>query len=280
VGHRVLGTLGLQAGSQAPVGLYFIDQFAYYHSNVVVDRNGRVAPLGLEADAVVSALGLSIALQLPRVPIFVNAAVSIPLVLIDASTRNPPLKVEPRGVGDLFVQPLKLGWRSGPAEVVAAYAFYPPTGNLDDEGTTGLGKGQWVQEFSLGGTVRFGPGGSFNASALSSFDIYGTKVGVDVRRGDSLQVQGGLGVTVLRVLDVGVAGYALWQVSDYSGSQLPATLVGARDRDFGLGPEIDMGFPSVRGRLVLRYTHDVAGATRPLGGLLTVGWSSGLWGGR
>ena len=277
VGHKILGSLGLQAGSQAPTGLYLVDQFAYYHSSEVVDWNGRALPVGLDADIFANGLAASVSLELPRIATFVNASVGVPLVFLDASTQNPRLSVEPRGVGDLFVQPLKLGWRPGPVEVVAGYAFYAPTGSLDDEGTTGLGRSQWTQEFSVGGTFHFGPGGSVNLSALTSFDIYGTKIGIDQRRGDTVQIQGGLGATVLRLVDIGVAGYALWQVTGYGGSALPVALRGARDRDFGVGPEIDLAVPPALGRLTLRYTHDIAGQSRPLGGLVVVGWAARLW---
>jgi hypothetical protein len=278
VGHKILGSLGLQAGSQAPTGLYLVDQFAYYHSSEVVDRNGRALPVGLDADVLANGLAASVSLELPRIATFVNASVGVPLVSLDASTQTPRLSVEPKGVGDLYVQPLKLGWRPGPLELVAGYAFYAPTGSFDDEGTTGLGRSQWTQEFSVGGTLHFGPGKSVNLSALTSFDIYGTKIGIDLRRGDTLQVQGGLGVTVLRVVDIGIAGYGLWQVTDYGGSALPVGLRGARDRDFGAGPEIDLTVPPVRGRLTMRYTHDIAGQTRPLGGLVVVGWAAAVWG--
>ena len=73
-------------------------------------------------------------LELPRIATFVNASVSVPLVYLNASTQHSRLSAEPRGVGDLYVQPLKLGWRPGPLEVVAGYAFYAPTGSFDDEG--------------------------------------------------------------------------------------------------------------------------------------------------
>ena len=279
VGHKTLGTLGLQAGSEAPTGLYLIDQFAYYHSNELVDPNGRARPVGLNANALSSGLAASVSLELPHIATFVNVSVSVPLVFLNASTQTPRLSVEPRGVGDLYVQPLKLGWRPGPLDLVVGYAFYAPTGSFDDEGTTGPGRSQWTQEFSVGGTVHFGPGKRMNLSALTSLDIYGTKIGIDLRRGDTLQIQGGLGATVLRIVDIGIAGYGLWQVTDYGGSALPVDLHGARDRDFGVGPEIDLTVPPALGRLTLRYTHDVAGQTRPLGGLLVVGWAARLWDG-
>jgi hypothetical protein len=276
VGHKILGTLGLQAGSQAPTGLYVIDQFVYYHSSELVGRNGHALPIGLNADALLNGLAASVSLELPRIATFVNASVSVPLVYLKASTQTPRLSVQPRGVGDLYVQPLKLGWRPGPLEIVAGYAFYAPTGSFDDEGTTGLGRSQWTQEFSVGGTVHFGPGKSVNLSALTSFDIYGTKLGIELRRGDTLQIQGGLGATVFRLVDIGIAGYGLWQVTDYGGSALPVELHGARDRDLGVGPEIDLTVPPALGRLTLRYTRDVAAQTRPMGGLLVVGWVARL----
>ncbi len=277
VGHKILGTLGLQAGSQAPTGLYLVDQFVYYHSSELVDRNGRALPVGLQANALVDGLAASVSLELPRIATFVNASVSVPLVHLDASTQTPRLSVDPRGVGDLYVQPLKLGWQPGPIELVAGYAFYAPTGSFDDEGTTGLGRSQWTQELSVGGTFHFGPGKSVNLSALTSFDIYGTKIGADLRRGDTLQIQGGLGATVLRLVNIGIAGYGLWQITDYGGSALPVNLHGARDRDLGVGPEIDLSVPPALGRLTLRYTHDIWGQARPLGSLLVVGWAARLW---
>jgi hypothetical protein len=277
VGHKILGSLGLEAGSQAPTGLYLVDQFAYYHSNEVVDRNGRAVPIGLDAHVLTNGLAASVSLELPRMATFLNASVGVPLVYLNASTQTPRLSVEPTGIGDLYVQPLKLGWRPGPLEVVAGYAFYAPTASFDDEGTTGLGRSQWTQEFSAGGTIHFGPGKRVNLSALTSFDIYGTKIGLDVHRGDTLQIQGGLGATVSRLVDIGIAGYGLWQVTDYGGSALPVNLRGARDRDFGLGPEIDVLVPPALGHLTLRYTHDIAGQTRPLGGLVVVGWAARLW---
>jgi hypothetical protein len=280
VGHKTLGTLGLQAGSQAPTGLYLVSQFAYYHSNELVDRNGRALPVGLNANVLVNGLAASASLELPRIATFVNASVSTPLVYLDASTQTPRLSVEHSGVGDLYVQPLKLGWRPGRFELVAGYAFYAPTGSFDDDGTTGVGRSQWAQEFSVGGTLHVGPGKSLTVSALTSFDIYGTKIGIDLRRGDTLQIQGGLGATVLRLVDIGIAGYGLWQVTNYGGSALPVSLQGARDQDFGVGPEIDLTLPTALGRLTLRYTHDIAGQTRPLGGLLVVGWAARLWHGR
>jgi hypothetical protein len=279
VGHKALGTLGLQAGSQAPAGLYLVDQFVYYHSNEVVDRKGDPVPIGLNLDLLANTVGVAASLELPRIATYVNASVAVPLVYLNASTQNPRLSVEPRGIGDLFIQPLKLGWRPGSLEFVAGYSLDAPTASFDAEGSTGRGRGQWTHEFSLGGTLHFGPGKSFNLSALTTFGIYGTKLGIDLRRGDTLQVQGGLGAIAFGFVNLGVAGYALWQVTDYSGSALAADLRGARDVAYGVGPEMDLAVPPLLGQLTLRYTQDVADRTRPVGRMVVIGWAARVWNG-
>jgi hypothetical protein len=70
---------------------------------------------------------------------------------------------------------------------------------------------------------------------------------------------------------VGLAAYALWQVRDDRGADLPEPLRGARDRAFGLGPEIDITVAPIRSRITLRYCRDVVVNARPLGQVLVVG---------
>ena len=72
---------------------------------------------------------------------------------------------------------------------------------------------------------------------------------------------------------MGVASYALWQLTDDTGRDLPETLRGLRDRAFGLGPEVDVNLKSIRSRIAVRYCHDVAVRARPLGQVLVVGFT-------
>jgi hypothetical protein len=76
------------------------------------------------------------------------------------------------------------------------------------------------------------------ASALASCDLNQKKRHIDLTRGESVQGQGGIGVRLFDRIDAGLAGYALWQVRDDRGADLPAPLRGLRDRVFGIGPEV------------------------------------------
>ena len=111
---------------------------------------------------------------------------------------------------------------------------------------------------------------TWHISGLASYDLNQRKRGIDLTRGDTIQFQGGAGKT-LGIVDVGLAGYALWQVRDDRGNDLPEPLRGARDRAFGLGPEIDITLAPIRSRITLRYCRDVAVNARPLGQVLVIG---------
>jgi hypothetical protein len=154
------------------------------------------------------------------------------------------------------------------------YAFYVPTGRFTPpQIREAVGRGHWTNEFSLGGTIYFDRGKTWHFSGLASYELNGRKRGVDLTRGDTVQFQGGAGKTLRRIVDVGLAGYALRQVRPDRGSALPAPLRGARDRAYGLGPEIDITIPPIRSRITVRYCHDVSVRARPFGQTLVVGLS-------
>ena len=75
------------------------------------------------------------------------------------------------------------------------------------------------------------------------------------------------------MLRLEIAGYALWQVSDDRGLDLPASLQSAREGVFGLGPEVDILVPALRSRLSARFAWDIAGKARPVGTILVLGLS-------
>jgi hypothetical protein len=277
IGHKVLGTLGLDAGSQPGEGLYAVDEFLFYRADILTDRNGNEIPAGLEANAVATAIGLGATFRLKRFDTYFSVATGLPAGRATAVTHEPPLGIERAGIGDLYVQPIKLGWRLASVDVVTSYGFYAPTGAFAPSGSGGLGQGQWTHEFSGGGTLRLGKGQVWRASALASLDFHGRKRGIDVTRGTSIQIQGGLGVTFFRLLDVGIASYALWEVSTDRGADVPATLRGTHERDYGVGPELDVTIPPVRGRITLRFEADVSAATRPLGQIFFVAFTPILW---
>lgn len=271
LGHKTLGTVGLLAGSQPESGLYVIDRPLFYSADEVIDRNGRPIPMAPNLNVAANALGMQLTFKLPWHSLYMNAAIGVPTVRVRVRIPFPEASLDRFGFGDLYVQPVRIGWKKGRVDIVSGYAFYAPTG-LYSPRAISLGKGEWTHEFSLGSAARPGSNKEWNISALASYNLNQRKRDIDITRGDTVQVQGGAGRT-LGKFDVGLAGYALWQVRDDRGADLPAALRGARDRVFGLGPEVDFTIVKIRSRLTVRYCHDIVVTARPLGQILVFGFT-------
>lgn len=268
LGHKALGTLGLRAGSQPETGVYVSEQFLFYDADDLFDRRGNRIPSDVRLDAVSNAIGVAVAYRLPRLATYVNAGIGAPVARVIGRSARAEASLDRFGLADVYVQPLRLGWRLPRVDLVTGYAFYVPTGRFEPGPRGGVSRAQWSHELSFGGTVTFDRRATFTLSALGSYELNQRKLGIDITRGDPVQIQGGAGKTLFRLLDIGLVGYALWQVRDDRGSALPPVLRGARDRDYGIGVELGVTVREVRARIGVRYTHDLYVAARPSGQLL------------
>lgn len=275
--HKVMGSLGLQAGSQGPEGIAAVDQLLVYRATDVLDRDGHALPAGVDTTAVSNMAGAVATFRVAPLPLYVSASFGVPVSWARVTTQSPEASLDCFGLADLFFQPMKLGVRTARADVVASYALYSPTGKFAPGSTGNVGRGYWTQQPSLGGTLFFDDRRRWSVSALASLDINSRTRQVDLTRGTTLAVQGGVGTRVRSFLGVGLVASALWQVTDDQGGALPAALRGARDCDYAAGPELDVDIPVVRLSAVLRYEHDFLVQSRPLGQVFFVALKVLAW---
>lgn len=274
LGHKIPGTIGINAGTQIEPGLYVGNRLAYYEALRLRDRNGDPLEIpGFELDALAAVVGVTGAVKLDS-GLYLSAALGVPLARISVSTDEPLASIDRLGLGDLFVKPIQLGWRWQQLDLVTSYAFYAPTRQLNRGGLAGP---QWSHQLSLGGTLYFDADRQSSISALASWDLYHEKLDLEVTRGDSVQIQGGIGWTLFELVEVGLAGYALWQVRDDRGADLPDALRGRRDRVYGLGPEVKIPIPAISTQLGVRYTRDFGVKGRPQGQLFVVELAMRVW---
>ena len=273
-GHRILGTVGMDAGSQPLEGVYVGERLINYRSDEWRNQSGHsVTRPGFSSDALASITGVSGTYEVSE-GFYYSAALAAPLVSVKRSTVDPPSSFEAFGFGDLFIEPLMLGWRFGRADVTASYAVYAPTGQIAH---TGLGQSQWTQQVSVGGTAFFDDERSWRLSALTSYNMYGQKKSIDVKQGDTIQIQGGMGRRFFGMLDAGIAGYVLWQVAQDQGQAIPAALAARSEYVAGIGPELGLTIPSIGSRLTARYEWDLAAESRLYGQVLVVSLSVAGW---
>jgi hypothetical protein len=100
-------------------------------------------------------------------------------------------------------------------------------------------------------------------SALASYETHGKKEDTNIRVGDLLTVEGGLGKSFMDgALAVGVTYYAQWKVTEDDlglGFSLPSDLLSNKHRVYGLGPEVMLPIASkskLFGFLTLRYVWE------------------------
>jgi hypothetical protein len=278
LGHKLPGLIGLDAGRVPPPGLYLIDRVVWYGADEVRDRAGNRVPVGdLGLLGISHAAGLSYTLQ--RGSRSFSATVAAPLARLRLDIHDrPEASFDRFGLGDIYIQPARLGWRSDQVDVVGSYGLYVPTGTSPLAGGKGLSAGHVTNEFSAGGTIFADRNRTSFLTALASYDLNLRKRGVDITRGDTLQVQGGAGARLLNgIVEAGLAFHGLWQVRDDRGADLPSVLQGARDRVYGLGPDVAVLLETIQSQVRVRYEWDMGVRSRPQGNVLVVGLNVAVW---
>ena len=254
-----------------------LDRALQFTSDKARGRDGDVLPIqGLDILARGNAIGVAFTF-VPRSSPYFTVVASAPLARVSVNSTNPIVSTDRWGLGDIFVQPIKAGWRKPHYDVVTSYAFFAPTGKFEPKTGVGVGRGYWTHQFSLGGAGYVDTTRARRASVLVSYDLNQRMRGADITRGNMLSAQGGAGTGVGKGFVLGVAGYALWQVSDDRGTALPQALTGLRTRTYGLGPEIDVVVPSIGLRGDFRFMWDFGTRARPQGEVFAGGLGYRAW---
>lgn len=279
LGHRLVGTQGLSAGRALSPGLYVADQLIYYSAETLRDREGNEVPIdGLDISAIGNGLGVAFVVEIPEIAAFVSVTAAGTIAHLSTSADRADLNTERYGLGDVFLQPLRIGWRADQLDVICSYSLYVPTGRFElGARVSGVSSGHYAHEWSVGATVFADAERRYYASAIASYGLQHQKIDIDITRGDSVQIQGGIGANLFGLVDVGPVGGALWQIEDDSGADVPPVLRGARDRVFLLGGEIGVTLAAIRGRISARYEHELEARSRPEGQILVFQLSLAAW---
>jgi hypothetical protein len=118
----------------------------------------------------------------------------------------------------------------------------------------------WSYELFGGTTVYFDEARTWHFAATAFYETHGKKDGTDIRVGDILTLEGGLGKSFKEgAANIGIAYYAQWKLSDDDFGidlpELPNRRLG-KNRVYGFGPEITLPLATTQtlwGFLNLRY---------------------------
>lgn len=198
------------------------------------------------------------------------ASSSIGASLSVASGRGLSSDTSEFDLGDLFVQPLWLGWSQKHWDFALGYGFYAPIGKYGTEIVTvpgvgpfktesadNIGLGFWTHQIQ--GAAAWYPWADkrMAVSTALTWEIHGDKEGFDVTPGENLTFNWGISQYLplnkdqSLIMEIGPAGYSSWQITDDSGSN--AKNPGVHDEIHAAG--IQLGLTSVQRMLSLNLHY-------------------------
>jgi len=279
IGHFAPGVPNIRDFTVPDPGFYGVLYNYWYSTDRLNDRNGNkvssvtVGPapgvtLGVNVDVDVYAVSptfiwvsdwkfLGAKYSAYIVPSFANSSIGASLATETGSGRSGNISSE-FGVGDLFVQPLWLGWSLTNWDFALGYGFYAPVGRYNTETITSLGTpfktesadniglGYWTHQIQ--GAASWYPWADkrMAVSGALTYELNQQKEGFDYTAGQRLTFNWGisqylpLNKAQTLLLEVGPAGYDSWQITDDTGSA--AKNPGVHDQVHAVGGQVGLTY--------------------------------------
>jgi hypothetical protein len=164
------------------------------------------------------------------------------------------------GLGDLFVQPVILGWTKGQYDWRGAYGIVAPTGRFEAGADDNVGAGYWTHAFSSGVTYHSTEERSDSLSAFAMYELHGRQETTDIRPGDTLTLDVSWMHAAVRRADLdvqaGIVGYAQWQTTDKRGPGVAPEEPSDHYRVYALGLASSVAWPQRRSSVALKLFRE------------------------
>jgi hypothetical protein len=170
--------------------------------------------------------------------------------------------VENTGMGDLFVQPLWLGWRGARYDLSLGLGLYAPIGEYDEDADDNIGLGFWTGQIQGAGYYYLDDQQASAFLLAGTYEAHTSKDGTDITPGDHFTLEYGFSQYLSQRLEVGVAGFSHWQVEDDKGMILLDNRVDTEVH--GIGAQISY-WATPRLNISLKYMQEYNAKARTEG---------------
>lgn len=273
-GHYTNGGEGIRAASVPPPGgsgFYWKMYNMFYTADKMRDNSRNKAPGNFDVSVYAMANRFIYSSDIEFLGGNLLFDVIIPVVYTDISYRGigaGSFSDNRWGVGDIFIEPLFIGWHGARWDAVAAVGAYLPTGEYDHKKPASPGMGFATVMFTLGGTVYFDEQRTWSASLLSRYQIHTEQDETDITPGNHFSFEWGLGKNI-NGFDIGIAGYSLWQVTKDSGSNSSSH----KEQAHAIGPEIGYTFTSIGLNVALRSVWEFENKNKSQGNMTSLNFT-------
>lgn len=280
-GDNILGDMGLQSGTQAPPGFNIVVPVYFYNAKKLKDDHGNVLSGNLDLNMFFTGIGATWVFPAKILGANLGGSVIFPF----ASNRlqsNLANEKSSFAFSDIYFQPVQLGWHRKQADFLFGYALFFPSGKFQQGGDQNSGLGLLSNEFSAGTTIFFDQKKLYHFSTLAQFEIHSKKKDTEIRPGDILSIEGGLGRTFYKkakgpipmIFNAGLVYYMQYKLTEDNIRGNGISIGGAKDHIYGLGVEGNVFVPAIRTQFALRWLGEMGAVNRVQGNTfcLTMGY--------
>ena len=256
-GNHSLGDFGVQAGTQPQPGFYAALFYLRTDTDTIKDADGNTVRLSPDSPGSVDVSAAAPLLWYVSKAKILGANYGVMAVLpwANSSLEAPAFALSSTvdmSFTDMLVRPLDLGWHTKRADVTAGFQFYAPTGRYELGGSDNIGKGMWTYEPFVGTTLYFDEARTTSLATTAFWEFHGDKEDTNVKVGQILTLEGGLGKSFLGGgLVIGGAYYAQWKLTKdrlaefvLPGGDPVAVDFPNKHRVFALGPDVTVPIAS------------------------------------
>jgi hypothetical protein len=168
------------------------------------------------------------------------------------------------GLGDIWVQPITLGWTFSRADINAGYAIFAPTGKFEEGATDNIGEGYWGHGPFSGQTIYLTKNKKWAISAYEIYEFHSKQKDTDIKPGQSFTIDYSITRTFAlnqdeeSLLQLGPVGYVHQQTTRRRGFEIDPVIDNTRYRTYAIGAGANIILPLRKTILGVRYFREFA----------------------
>ena len=281
-GHNGLGDFGVLSGSQPEPGFYAAAFYYRYGTDLVRNHDGDRVGFDVTdpGDLTVNSFAPILWWVTDHKVLGANYGALLVLPLANIGLEVPILDRTSKtgtALGDLYVQPINLGWHRDRADFTAGIALFAPTGRYEADADDNVGLGLWTFELNGGASIFLDEARSWHLATTAFYETHSEKKDSDAKVGDILTLEGGFGKSFMEgALTVGAAYFAQWKITDDdfgTDFELPSGREIGKHRVFGFGPDVTVPLATSEKLIALvniRYLWETGARTKTEGHALAI----------
>jgi hypothetical protein len=259
--HYPAGVEGIKGASLPPPGVYIRDyNYMYFASKF----ESEAAPPKFDVFANVQTPRLIWITSKKIFGGYYGMDIIVPLVYQDLDVTG--FSGSDFGLGDVFVEPITLSWHAKQFDASFGYGLWTPTGDYKKTDHISSGEGFLTQMLTAGGTYYPDKNKTWSLSALNRYEFNHKSDETGITPGQYWTLEYGIGKSLTKTVEVGIAGYVQAQTTLASG------LGASKEKDHvaGIGPEINLVCPKLGLSTSIRYLREVGAQNRSEGNVLNL----------